>query len=255
MKSFQELFDILNNIKKGSEELIKLYNLAVQGSCESLQDNLIQTKRFCARTLDALKEKVDINRVLADERIFLTFDQKFKELTNGEAEKLKNDLANFKYLNEEIPPMVITFIDNIIKQIKEFLVKIQNLQEFNSLPNLINDKKVNRNEEKYLREKINNDLESQRINKNKTQNQQKIAYNTKEGKIVNSFVKDTHLSLDETLDTLLISQNTVEMPSKVFEKEGNQHKPLLTLAFISTFIMMALSGLTALIKNSSKKHL
>ena len=37
-----------------------------------------------------------------------------------------------------------------------------------------------------------------------------------------AFVKDPNLSLDETLDTLVISQNEVKMPEKLAEKE-RQH--------------------------------
>ena len=55
-------------------------------------------------------------------------------------------------------------------------------------------------------QKINNDAESKRYQRNMTNTQIKNSNNIKEGIIVNSFVKDPLLSLDETLDTLLISE-------------------------------------------------
>ena len=68
-------------------------------------------------------------------------------------------------------------------------------------------------------QKINNDAESKRYQRNMTNTQIKNSNNIKEGIIVNSFVKDPLLSLDETLDTLLISESEVDLPQKVFEKE------------------------------------
>ena len=73
-------------------------------------------------------------------------------------------------------------------------------------------------------QKINNDAESRRYQKNMTETQKKNNNNIKEGIIVNSFVKDPLLSLDETLDTLVISQNEVEMPNKVYEKEPKKKR-------------------------------
>ena len=101
--------------------------------------------------------------------------------------------------------------------------------------------------------KITNDAESKRFQKNKTETQIKNANNIKEGKIVNAFVKDPNLSLDETLDTLVISRKEVNLPNKVFEREESQDKRLIYLAIASTSIMALLGGFTAMIKNFSKK--
>ena len=57
--------------------------------------------------------------------------------------------------------------------------------------------------------KINNDSESRRLQRNMTDTQKRNSNFIKEGKLVNAFVKDPNLSLDETLDTLVISQNEI----------------------------------------------
>ena len=101
---------------------------------------------------------------------------------------------------------------------------------------------------------VNNDLESKRIQRNMTETQKRNASYVKEGKIVNSFVKDPNLSLDETLDTLVISQNEVNLPQKVFEKEKKKNKSLIYMALASTGLMAVIGIFTALIKNFSKKH-
>ena len=58
---------------------------------------------------------------------------------------------------------------------------------------------------------INNDAESRRLQRNMTDTQKRNSNNRKEAKLVNAFVKDPNLSLDETIDTLVISQNKVSI--------------------------------------------
>ena len=60
--------------------------------------------------------------------------------------------------------------------------------------------------------KINNDSESRRIQRNMTDTQKRNSNYIKEGKLVNAFVKDPNLSLDETIDTLVISEQEIKLP-------------------------------------------
>ena len=103
--------------------------------------------------------------------------------------------------------------------------------------------------------KINNDSESKRIQRNMTDTQKKNSNYIKEGKLVNAFVKDPNLSLDETLDTLVISQKEIELPVKLSEKEEKKDKSLLYISTASLLTMGLIGGFTGLIKNFSKKKL
>ena len=101
--------------------------------------------------------------------------------------------------------------------------------------------------------KINNDSESRRIQRNMTDTQKRNSNFIKEGKLVNAFVKDPNLSLDETLDTLVISQKEIKLPDKLNEKEKKQEKGLFYLAGASIGVMGLLGGFTSLMSNFSKK--
>ena len=104
--------------------------------------------------------------------------------------------------------------------------------------------------------KINNDSESKRLQRNMTETQKRNSNNIKEGKIVNSFVKDPNISMDETFDYLVISHNEIELPQKVFEKEKkDKSKGIKYLAAASIGVMGFIGGFTALMKNFSKKKL
>ena len=104
-------------------------------------------------------------------------------------------------------------------------------------------------------QKINPDLESTRHRKNMTNTQKRNDMNIQEGVIVNSFVKDPLLSLDETYDSLVISRNNVELPEKLNEKETKYIHPLLPICAITVGIMGLLGGFTAMMKKFSKNKL
>lgn len=109
--------------------------------------------------------------------------------------------------------------------------------------------------------KVNLDLESSRHQKNMTNTQKKNDTYVKEGVIVNSFVKDPLLEgpratvLDETYDTLVISDKNIDFPERVFEKEDKKVNPLLPLCFATIGLMGLLGGFTAMMKKFSKGKL
>ena len=93
---------------------------------------------------------------------------------------------------------------------------------------------------------ITNDIESQRIKRNLTQTQKKVADSVKEGVLVNS-----NLPLSESYNSLLIA-DTVELPDKLYEKNTKKEKGLLPIAGATVGFMAVLTGVTGLIKKSSK---
>lgn len=104
--------------------------------------------------------------------------------------------------------------------------------------------------------KINNDAETRRMQRNMTDTQKRNANSIKEAKIVNSFVKDPLVSMDETFDYLVISHNDIEIPKKVYEQEQkDSSRSLKYLAGASIGVMGFIGGFTALIKNFSEKKL
>lgn len=93
---------------------------------------------------------------------------------------------------------------------------------------------------------INQDLESQRIRRNLTQTQQKIAQSVKEGVLVNS-----NIPLSESYNSLMIA-DTVELPDKLYEKNTKKEKGLLPIAGATVGFMAALAGLTHLFAKSAR---
>ncbi len=101
-------------------------------------------------------------------------------------------------------------------------------------------------------QKMNQDLESSRHQKNMTKTQKKNDSYVKEGVIVNSYVKDPLLSLDETYDSLVISKNQVELPKKLAQQENNSINPIYPLCAATVGVMGVLGGFTYMMKRFSK---
>jgi len=101
-------------------------------------------------------------------------------------------------------------------------------------------------------QKITQDLDSARHQKNMTNTQKKNDSYVKEGIIVNSYVKDPLLSLDETYDSLVISKNEVNLPEKLEEKENKTTNALYPLCAATAGVMALLGLFTSMMKNFSK---
>ena len=101
------------------------------------------------------------------------------------------------------------------------------------------------------------DAETLRQQRNLTTAQKRTTGETKEGVLVNNFIKDCpdceNINLNSTMDSLVISQNT-KMPEKLYEKD-RAGKSLIPISAIALGVMGAIAGIAGLIHHSSKVNL
>lgn len=97
------------------------------------------------------------------------------------------------------------------------------------------------------------DGETLRQQRNLTDPQRRTNAYTKEGVVVNTFIKDNpnNINLDETYDTLVISDN-VKMPSGLTENLKPKEKSLLPISAVSVGVMAGVTLLTAFIRKNAK---
>ena len=93
---------------------------------------------------------------------------------------------------------------------------------------------------------IKPDLEGQRIKRNMTRTQSKVADSVREGVVLNS-----NLPMSDSYNSLLIS-DSVELPEKLYEKNTKKEKGLLPIAVGTVGFMGVLAGITGLISKSAK---
>lgn len=98
------------------------------------------------------------------------------------------------------------------------------------------------------------DGETLRQQRNLTAPQKKANAYTKEGVLVNSFIKENQssdINLDETRDTLVISED-VKMPAKLTENINSKEKNLIPISAIAVGVMAGVTLLTAFIRRNAK---
>lgn len=93
---------------------------------------------------------------------------------------------------------------------------------------------------------INNDMEAQRMHRNRTKTQIKVADSVREGVVLNN-----NLPLKDSYDSLLIS-NRAELPNNLYEKNTRKEKGLLPITIATVGFMGALAGVTGLIAKSAR---
>ncbi len=97
-----------------------------------------------------------------------------------------------------------------------------------------------------------NDAETVRQHRNLTNSQKKNNLTTKEGVLVNNFVKDkTCADLSETKDVLIISDR-ISMPEELYQNPKFPDKKLIPLSAIAVGVMGSIAALTAFVSHSAK---
>ncbi len=98
------------------------------------------------------------------------------------------------------------------------------------------------------------DAETVRQQRNMTNSQKRTTVETKEGFLVDNYIKnDDSVNLNETMDSLIISKNTM-MPERLYENDKAK-KSLLPISAIALGVMSAVAGIAGLVHHSSKVNL
>ena len=87
--------------------------------------------------------------------------------------------------------------------------------------------------------------------RNMTASQKKNINNTREGVVVNSYVKDNNENLSEMKDTFLISDNET-MPKQLYNDNKIVEKKLLPLSSIALGVMGSIAAITGFVRYSAK---
>ena len=98
------------------------------------------------------------------------------------------------------------------------------------------------------------DGETLRQQRNLTRQQKKNNSDTKEGVLVNNFIKDgtkTELNLDDTRDSLVISDN-VKMPVQLTQYEPPKEKSIVPISAAAITVMGIIAIFTAFVRRSAK---
>lgn len=101
------------------------------------------------------------------------------------------------------------------------------------------------------------DAETIRQQRNLTNSQKRANTETKEGVLVNTFIKDCpdcKINLNDTYDSLVISENA-KMPSRLYEKNTSKEKSILPISAVAVGVMGAVALLSAFVRRSTRINL
>ena len=139
---FAQLFEMLKEIQNKCNDLVDNYNSVNLNSVANLRDSVRDLKVVCIKSLDDLKDKLNIKDIVNNVEIFKNFDIAYKELGRIQNEKFKKNLANFRELNQNVALLVTGVIERIYNSILEMFNKILKDEQFTEVKIKIGDKLV-----------------------------------------------------------------------------------------------------------------
>lgn len=168
---FPNLHLLLNNIEMNCDEIITSFKENSKTLISDINHHKQLIKKNCCSNLDFLKKEIGIEKIIADEKVFLTFDKKVKELSIFKKEILSsyemfrsfnNQYESIDQLCEKIHSNILNILNNQLKA-KEIL-QMKDINNKESLINMTNNEisqKKNRqtNFKKYILTPIYNTQE------------------------------------------------------------------------------------------------
>ena len=98
------------------------------------------------------------------------------------------------------------------------------------------------------------DSETLRQQKNLTTTQKRANTETREGVLVNNFINNDNVNLEDTCDTLVISKST-RMPSRLYEINNPSEKSIIPISAIAIAVMGTIALLSAFVKRNTRINL
>ena len=159
---FPELVRIVKQIEENMINLILFFLEKDQNNYKLVQNNLVSLKSSCAEGLDKLKENIEIEDLMIDENVFLTFDSKFKSI-NNEKDKIKNDIEIYKAFTNNLN-IIQNIVENTYNEIYSFLIKYLEITKFVDMRNKIQMNDITEVNKKEILERILGDIKKKETN-------------------------------------------------------------------------------------------
>ena len=159
---FPELVRIVKQIEENMINLILFFLEKDQNNYKLVQNNLVSLKSSCAEGLDKLKENIEIEDLMIDENVFLTFDSKFKSI-NNEKDKIKKDIEIYKAFTNNLN-IIQNIVENTYNEIYSFLIKYLEITKFTDIRNKININDITEVNKKEILERILGDIKKKETN-------------------------------------------------------------------------------------------
>ena len=142
LENFPRLIEQIRFIENKLLSLITYFVEKEKLNYQNIKKNVISLKKYCAEGIDKLKSEIEIEDMMTDEKIFLTFHEKLNTIAK-EKEKFNNDVQIFKNYSDILNHIINTSW-NTYKEILDFLMGISNNNVmFNNIKSRIDNENIN----------------------------------------------------------------------------------------------------------------
>jgi hypothetical protein len=133
---FPKIHNMIDEINKKFNYIIDFYIAKENYNILNHQKNYDILKDYYIEGLDQLKQKIHLEDFIFNENVFLTFDQKYRNISKDvlsliNFNKYNNFLKNIDILNDNLDKFY-NDINNILKRYSEFILKLEDQFKNNS---------------------------------------------------------------------------------------------------------------------------
>ena len=159
---FPKLVEIVKQLEQNMINLILFFLEKDKNNYQLIQNNLVSLKSSCAEGVDKLKENIEIEDLMVDENVFLTFDAKLNGL-NNEKDKIRQDIETYKLFTDNLK-LIENIVEKTYTEIYEFLVKYLEITKFSDIKSKINMDHISEINKKEILERILGDIKKKESN-------------------------------------------------------------------------------------------
>jgi len=159
-KYFDSLIKMLKEIEGKLALLVDEFVKKNKKNIEKIKKGMIQVRNNVAEGFDDLKDKIDIEDMMLDEEIYLTFDSKYKDVMKNK-NKILGDIETYNQFKQKLK-MLEDNIDKIYNEIFVFLDKYRDNEIYNEITKKINEKEVSPVNKKFVDEIMLSDVKKKK---------------------------------------------------------------------------------------------
>ena len=138
---FENLRKLINSIENKFNSCLQFFSFNEDLSEKNTNNNIDLIKKYCIEYFIKLKNDIEINQIIIDDKIFLTLYQKLKEVEKYKDEYLLSNKKKYEKLNSLLLPFT-TKIENITNELKNNFEEILNQDIYENFSNLVQENTV-----------------------------------------------------------------------------------------------------------------
>ena len=159
-KYFDSLVKMLKEIEGKLNLLVDEFVKKNKKNIEKIKKNMIQVRNNVAEGFDDLKDKISIEDMMLDEQIYLTFDNKYKDILKNK-NKILGDIETYNQFKQKLK-ILEDNIEDIYNKIYVFLDKYRNNDIYNKISIKMNEKEVMPVSKKYVEDIMLSDIKKKK---------------------------------------------------------------------------------------------